>query len=325
MHKLSCIIIVLFLTLIYSTAVFAQELTNVRFGWQIPWAVQGQLVQVLKHTNILEKHGLKGEFIGRTYGPELNEVAFAGGVDVILTADQPAAALFAKDKGWKGIGRLMYNRTSTYVPVNSNIKTVSDLKGKIIGVPFGAAAERVLVESLIKNGLNPKKDVTIINLGMLEHAPLIKRSGSDTQKWDQFDALSGFDPIPAILESKDLVRTIDICKVVSLILTNKQFVESHPGVDNKIIAAFTEAYDFYRHNVSATDLWFLGEAKLNDADHRACKIASSLEPNLLVKNKKDIRLFFTDEDYALMQKGADFMEQKIKKHVNMKDFVFSTK
>ncbi len=35
------------------------ELTKLRIGWQVPWATQGQLVQILKHTDILEKNGLK--------------------------------------------------------------------------------------------------------------------------------------------------------------------------------------------------------------------------------------------------------------------------
>ncbi len=76
-----------------------QKLTKIRIGWQIPWATQGQLVQIWKHTDILKKNELKAEFVGRTYGPLLNEIALAGEIDVVLTADQPAAALFSKDKG----------------------------------------------------------------------------------------------------------------------------------------------------------------------------------------------------------------------------------
>src|ERR1019366_9319058 len=93
-----------------AATVHADGLTKIRVGWQIPWATQGQLVQIWKHTDILKKNGLEAEFIGKTYGPMLNEIALAGGLDVILTADQPAAALFAKDMGWIGVARLMYNR-----------------------------------------------------------------------------------------------------------------------------------------------------------------------------------------------------------------------
>jgi len=78
-------------------AVHAEDLTKIRVGWQVPWATQGQLVQILKHTDILKQNGLEAEFVGRTYGPVLNEIALANGIDVVLTADQPAAALFSKN------------------------------------------------------------------------------------------------------------------------------------------------------------------------------------------------------------------------------------
>ena len=103
----------LFLILGFATNAMAQTSTKLRIGWQIPWATQGQIVQIWKHTDILKKNGIEAEFVGKTFGPQLNELALAGEIDVVLTADQPAATLFSKEKGWVGIGRLMYNRTST--------------------------------------------------------------------------------------------------------------------------------------------------------------------------------------------------------------------
>ena len=114
---------------------------SIRIGWQIPWATQGQLTQILKHTDILEKNGLKAEFKGFNYGPPLNEAALAGEVDVIFTADQPAATLLTKNPNWVIIGRLMYNRVSLYVPPKSAITSVADLRGKTVAMPFGAAAQ----------------------------------------------------------------------------------------------------------------------------------------------------------------------------------------
>ena len=49
----------------------------------------------------------------------LNEAALAGEVDVLFTADQPALALCHRDRKWKMIGRLMYNRVGTFVPFSS--------------------------------------------------------------------------------------------------------------------------------------------------------------------------------------------------------------
>ncbi len=295
--------------------------TKVRIGWQVPWALQGQIVQIWKHTDILKKHNIEAEFIGKTYGPELNEVALAGGLDVVLTADQPAAALFSKDKGWVGISRLMYNRTATYVPLKSPIKDLAGLKGKTVGVPFGAAAQRVLADNLVAKGMNPKVDVKMVNLAMPEHAPLIKKAGPEVTAWDQFDALSGFDPAPAIFESHGLVHVIDSGKVCALVLMNKEFLGANKGVAKNISLALKDAYAYYNKHTAEADKWFVEESKLADADAKALQIAGSFEPNLKAKKEKDIKVNFSEEDFALMQKGADFVGQATGKKVNMKDFV----
>lgn len=310
----------LLLILLFSNAVSAAELSKIRIGWQIPWALQGQLVQVLKHTDILKKNGLEAEFIGRSFGPELNELALGSQLDVVLTADQPAAALFSKDKGWVGIGRLMYNRTSTYVPVKSSIKGMEELKGKTIGVPFGAAAERIMVESLRQKGLDEKKDVKIINLGIQEHAPLaIKNNESD--KFDQFDALSGFDPVPAILSSRGLVREINVGKVCSMILMNDEFLKKNPKVGVAVVASIRDAYAYYNKNRAQVDEWFMSEAKFDSKDSKALELTSSIEPNIKAKNNKEIRMAFSDDDFFIMQKGADFIKKNTNKEINMKNYV----
>ncbi|MDD4974413.1 MAG: ABC transporter substrate-binding protein [Bacteriovorax sp.] len=295
--------------------------SKIRIGWQVPWALQGQLVQIWKHTDILKKYNLEAEFIGKNYGPELNEIALAGAIDVILTADQPAAALFSKDKGWVGVSRLMYNRTATYVPPKSSIKNLTELKGKTVGVPFGAAAQRVIVDNLVSKGLDPKTDVKFINLAMPEHGPLIKKSGLEATTWDQFNALSGFDPLPAIMEARGMVRIIDTGKVCSLVLMNKEFLEKNKGVAKNISLALKDAYAYYRAHKAEADVWFLEEAKLDGADAKALEIAASLESNMKVKKDKDIKVTFSDEDFALMQKGADFVAANTGKKINMKDFV----
>lgn len=313
-------ILSLLILLSLATNIHAAGPTKIRIGWQIPWATQGQIIQIWKHTDILKKNGIEAEFIGKTFGPQLNELALAGEIDVVLTADQPAATLFSKDKGWMGIGRLMYNRTSTYVSPNSPIKAIKELKGKTIGIPMGAAAERITIEALKREGLDPQKETTLINLDIREQGALIT-ANKEKEKWGQFDALSGFDPLPAILEAKKMIRVLDTGKVVSLILMNKEFITKNPEIPVQVLKALRDAYDYYRQHTTEANEWFIKEAQLVDADQKACELAASLEPNLKAKNLKGIRVSFTDEDFSLMQKGADFIAPKINKQISMKDFV----
>ncbi len=312
--------LVVMMGMLVGTSASADEKTHLRIGWQIPWATQGQLVQILKNTDILEKNGLTADFVGRAYGPMLNEIALADGIDVVLTADQPAATLFAKDKGWMGIGKLMYNRTLTYVPPNSPVQTLADLKGKTIGIPIGAAAERITVAALERAGLDAKKDVTIINLGILEQGPLVMK-GKDAAKWDTFDALSGFDPTPAIFEAQGVIRVLDVGKVCSLVLMNENFINKNAGVAEKLMQSFFDAYDYYRQNIEQANTWFMKEAGLQEANQKACNVAASIEPNVSAKSRGEIRVTLSEEDFKMLEDAAVFMAPKIKTQVEMRKYV----
>jgi len=295
-------------------------LISLRIGWQIPWATQGQLTQILKHTDILEKNGLKAEFKGFNYGPPLNEAALTGAVDVIFTADQPAATLLSKNSNWVIIGRLMYNRVSLYVPPKSSIKTVADLKGKTVGMPFGAAAQRMALKAEKDAGLDPKKDVNNVNLDIYEQSDLVR--DPNATKWGNMDALAGFDPTPAIFEEKGLIKTLAVGKVVSVIVMSKEYIQKNPEASVKFLKAFHAAYDYYRNNVSIANEWFTTESKLTITP-KALEIAASIEPNLSVRSTSEIRLGFTDDDYKILQEAADFIYEQslVKTKVIMKDHI----
>jgi ABC-type nitrate/sulfonate/bicarbonate transport system substrate-binding protein len=298
----------------------SDKLINLRIGWQVPWATQGQLAQVLKHTDILEKNGLKAEFKGFNYGPPLNEAALAGEVDVIFTADQPAATLLSKNQNWVIIGRLMYNRVSLYVPPQSPIKKIADLKGKTIGMPFGAAAQRMALKAEKDAGLDPKKDVNNINLDIYEQSDLVR--DPNATKWGDMDALAGFDPTPAIFEEKGLIKRLAVGKVVSVIIMSKEYIKKNPEAPVKFLKAFHAAYDYYRNNVSIANEWFITESKLSITP-KALEIAASMEPNLSVRSAREIRLGFTDDDYKILQEAADFIydQSLVKTRVIMRDHI----
>ncbi|MDD4938319.1 MAG: ABC transporter substrate-binding protein [Candidatus Shapirobacteria bacterium] len=292
--------------------------SRIRIGWQIPWATEGQLTQVLKNTDILKNNNLEADFKGFNSGAPLNEAALAGEVDVIFTADQPAATLLNKSSDWVIIGKLMYNRVSLYVPPNSSIKSVSDLKNKTIGMPFGAAAQRMALKAEKDAGLDPKTDVNNVNLDIYEQSDLVR--DPESSKWGNMDALAGFDPTPAIFEEKGLIKTLAEGKVVSVIMMSKKYIQENQSAPVSFLKAFYQAYDYYRNNISTVDDWFITESKLSITP-KALEIASSIEPNLSVKSSDEIRLGFIDEDYKIMQEAADFIfdQELVKSKVNMKD------
>ena len=298
-------------------------LTPIRIGWQIPWATQGQLVQVLKHSDILQSKGLEPEYKGFSYGGPLNEAALANGVDVVLTADQPMATLLSKNPNWIIIGRLMYNRVSLYVPPNSPIQTTSDLKGKTVAMPFGAAAQRFAFFEQQRAGLSPEKDVKNRNLAMEEQAALLQDPRA--KKWGDIDALAGFDPYPAIFEDRGVIRTLSVGRIVSIIAISKPFADAHPEAATQLRNAFAEAYSQYRTNPIQANQWFRDESKLTASDS-VLSLAASLEPNAAPSTTSEIRMTFTELDLASLQEAADFLKNQglITQEVIMKDHIDSS-
>lgn len=282
-----------------------EGLAPIRIGWQTTWATQGQLVAVLLHTDILAKNGFAGEFTGFPYGGPLNEGALAGGLDVIFTADQPALSLAAKAPSWGIVGRLMYNRVGTFVPNESPVRTPADLKDKKLAVPFGAAAQREAMEAVAAAGLDPAKDVKLVNLGIEEILGVV-RAGQRDGKWGEIDAAAAWDPTFAEIETSKRARTIASSVVTSVVVMDDAYAKANAGADTRFMTALAMAYDVYRADPARADRWFQQEAKLR-FNLPVLSAAAAPEPNLKAATAADIRVHLTDEDVAGIGEAAAFM------------------
>ena len=271
----------------------------IRVGWQETWATQGQLAVILQQSDILKNLGFAPEFVGFSYGAPLNEGALAGELDVLFTADQPAIALCNRDNTWGMIGRLMYNRVGTFVPPDSDVKSVADLKGKTIAIPFGAAAHRETLGAVKSAGMDPNTDINAVNMGIKEVAVLAK-----SKKWDTVHTGSAWDPVFAQLESSGLVRTVAQGLVTSVVVMDDDFVKKNPGSDAKFMDAMTKAYEQYKADTSKANQAFKTASNL-DFSLEALDLAASVEPNLGADNTVSVTL--SNEDKANIQKAADFM------------------
>jgi ABC-type nitrate/sulfonate/bicarbonate transport system substrate-binding protein len=273
--------------------------TPIRIGWQETWATQGQLAVILQQSDILKGLGFAPEFVGFSYGAPLNEGALAGEIDVLFTADQPAIALCNRDNTWGMIGRLMYNRVGTFVPPDSDVKSILDLKGKTIAIPFGAAAHRETLQAVKSAGLDTNTDINVVNMGIKEVAVLAK-----SKKWDTVHAGSAWDPVFAQLESSGLVRTVAQGLVTSVVVMDDDFVKTNPGADAKFMDAMSKAYQQYKADTGKANQAFKTASNLNFS-LEALDLAASVEPNLDADNAITVTL--SGDDKANIQKAADFM------------------
>jgi ABC-type nitrate/sulfonate/bicarbonate transport system substrate-binding protein len=287
---------------------FADEMP-IRIGWQTSWATQGQIAVILKKTNILKLNGLVGDFKGFSYGGPLNEGALSGEVDVIFTADQPACMLLAKGAKWKIVGRLIYNRVATIAPYNSSIQSIAGLKGKVVGIPFGAAAHRETLRALKNSGLDLSQDVQIKNIGIYEQMNVIQ--AGDDRQWGNFAAFSTWDPSLAELEHMQKAKVLDYGLVTSVIVMSEDFLNKHPDAAVNFLKAYITAFYHYSQNQKQANLWFKKESKL-DFDLEVLDLAASVEPNLKIKTLDEVDIGLSDEDIEVIQSGADFIyDQKL--------------
>lgn len=279
---------------------------TLRLGWQTPWATQGQLVSVLQRTNIPDLVGLDLQYTGFSYGAPLNRAALAGSVDVLLTADQPAAALIDKGGKFKIVGRMMYNRTCVYTHPSSRIKSLADLKqGRVMG-PSGAAAERIAANMLNKAGVDAA-GITWGDLDMAGQAALLR--GAAGAAWTNVDALYGFDPLPAVWEQAEKVRSLGCGRVVSFVVASKELIDSRPQALAKFLRAFSLAWHAYAKEPARANAWFKEISGLDIPDE-ALERSAAIEPNKAAKRLADIDLQISDEDRATFSDAAEFLRKK---------------
>jgi NitT/TauT family transport system substrate-binding protein len=96
-------------------------------------------------------------------------VIFAGGqADIMMSGfDKPVAFAAQGFVDVKVIGAILKSMNwSLVAPVKSSIRTVTDLKGKTIGISgAGSSSDMLMRWALRKAGLDPDRDVTLIALG----------------------------------------------------------------------------------------------------------------------------------------------------------------
>jgi ABC-type nitrate/sulfonate/bicarbonate transport system substrate-binding protein len=279
----------------------------IRLGWQTPWATQGQLVMGLKHTNIPELVDVDIEFVGFSYGAPLNQAALAGQVDILLTADQPAIALLSRSEDFKVVSRMMYNRTCLYVPENSPIQSLMDLEGKSVAGPVGAAAERTTLRALQEAGLE-LDTIRFGNIDMGGQSALVA-AGANEGRWSQFDALYGFDPLPAVFEARGRARMIQCGRVVSVVVASRDMLENRVGELERFLRGFYLSWYQYARNPEKMNELFLIDSNL-EFTHKALEIAASVEPNRRAEELSGIRLTFNDQDFETFDQASSFLMNK---------------
>jgi NitT/TauT family transport system substrate-binding protein len=120
---------------------------------------------VTAEKGIWKKHGLDVELIYLRGGSRTVSALIGGSVDFIVGSDLGVTTAILQGASLSRVG-VTTNTTGYSVVTRPGIRTVRDLKGKIVGITPGRDAAYARVVKLLRdNGMDPSKDVTFLSVG----------------------------------------------------------------------------------------------------------------------------------------------------------------
>jgi sulfonate transport system substrate-binding protein len=214
-------------------------LANTVREFRIGYQKNGVLV-IARQQEVLEKrlakYGVSVKWVEFSSGPPMLEAMNAGAVDFGQVGDTPP--IFAQAGGAAIVyvaGQPITNGQGILVRPDSNIATLSDLKGKRVGVAKGSSAHNVTVAALEKARLS-FNDITPVYLSPPDAAAAFARG--------DIDAWAIWDPYFAIGELKGggrvLVQASEIAKTNSFYIANRGFAARQPQLLRDVIDALSD-------------------------------------------------------------------------------------
>ncbi|RNF40151.1 aliphatic sulfonate ABC transporter substrate-binding protein [Planococcus salinus] len=190
-----------------------------------------------------EKEGIEVEFVLSQGSNKALEFLNSSSVDISSSAG--AAALLAKGNGAPIESVYIYSKpewTALVSEQGSDIKSVSDLKGKKVAATLGTDPYIFLLRALNEEGLS-ESDVEIVNL---QHS-----DGASALSNGQVDAWAGLDPHMASVElSTDaelFYRNPDF-NTYGVLNVRPDFAEKHPEQVKKVIELYEKARTWINEN-----------------------------------------------------------------------------
>jgi len=240
-----CLVYVL-LTLTGSAGAQLRKL-NIAYTATSPY--QAALI-IAQQTGIFKKHGLDPSLI-LTAGGSLGFQAMMGG-DVAMVMADGSAAVNSNLAGADVVIIASLLNTFPYSLISvPEIKKVDQLVGGKVAISrFGSATDMSVRMSLAKVGLNPDKDVTILQIG------------TQTQRFAALQTKNVQATIitpPFTLTARKLgyntlidMAQLNIPFLLTALLTRKSFIKAQRDTVASVVAALADAVHFYKREKEPT-------------------------------------------------------------------------
>ena len=242
-------------TITVFTTAYAKQIVN--FGVQPathPIYISRELGMIEK---IEKKHNVKFEWHRFSYGAPENQALAAGELQ-IATAGMGPAIIASVRLPAKLLAITVLDQTAVLVPVNSEVKTIADLKGKTIGHPGkGSQQYPLMVKALTDAGLSVN-DVKLFKTKASDIATLVSREDLDAGIiWDPHVSKALVTGQVRILKSSGEIMPIKSGHYVGNgVYAREDFIEANPELVQDIVNTLVVSIDYIIANPKkSAKLW----------------------------------------------------------------------
>lgn len=257
-----------------------------------------------------ELNAVNAEFTWTEFqsGPLVNEAVAAGEADLGYMADLPAIIAKSSGQDIEIISNVAYGEKGLAVLVSpdSDIKSVSDLKGKKVAYATGSYAQHLLALLLDKEGLS-LDDVESINLGSGDSpAALISGEVDAIVIWEQFISKMTTEGTAKVLaDGTGIKRGNMVSYAVS------EYADEHPEVIQAYIKALNRADEYIEESPQDAAALIAKDFGID------AKLMETILGNFVYSTE------LTDEDIEEIEKVKDFSLEAgiISSDVDMDSFI----
>jgi len=297
--------VLIFLALSGGSVIRAEEtLVPIRVAYPaVGTLITGQIGQILERTNILAKNGLEGKVTPFQYGPPMMEALLSGKIDVAFTSEQNVVVLLGKGFPARVIATFgSAGRSGLLVPIDSDIQSVENLRGKKVTTIFGSSIHRPILVWLEEAKLVPGKDVKLINM-----------SGGDSRVAlldGSVEAIMSWDPYIEDFIQKKKVRVIKTQPLKLAIIMSEDFIQKNPEAAVNFLVALKEATLYMATHKELVNDWY---SQLSRLELKLIDKCSRFNQNYSqVKTLSDVDISMDEDFIKTLEDIADFLyEQKL--------------
>jgi sulfonate transport system substrate-binding protein len=269
---------------------------EIRIGYPVTTLINGQIGQILARTNVLDMNGLKGTLVPFTAGPATNDALAAGSIDVGLTSEGPAALGISQGVPVEVVATFGTTRDALLVPRDSKVRAAADLRGKSIGVPFGTTPFLHLSGWLGSQGLDPARDVQLVNVGADVLASALATG--------QVQGVEYNEPLPTQLERTAGARVVSSDQLAYATVARRDFLRAHRDAARRLMIAFAEASVYMERNQALVDGWFAGVSRADPSVIHEASLRTAVYAETRTPAQADFGL--SADFVQRLQRNADF-------------------